>query len=154
MVFLCYQLHLIKHTFILSAARGNVNARGLDRTMAKNIGKMRKVLFNRVKRAGKRCLRLCGNTLLCSTCAASHILFISWKIFALSSGLPLFVRNITPESICCRAAYSASFCKAYSVSAPCDFCPSGVFRYDAFQWHRWLCSSARLFLYPLRRWSA
>lgn len=53
-VFLCYQLHLIKHTFILSAARGNVYARGLYRTMAKHIGKMGKVLFNRVKRAGKK----------------------------------------------------------------------------------------------------
>lgn len=38
----------------MSAARGNVNACGLDRTMAKHIGKMWKVLFNRVKRAGKK----------------------------------------------------------------------------------------------------
>ena len=53
-IFLCYKFHALKRAFVLFAACGNVYARGLYRTMAKHIGKMGKVLFNRVKRAGKK----------------------------------------------------------------------------------------------------
>lgn len=52
--FLCYKFHALKRAFVLLTACGNVYTRGLDGTMAKYIGKMRKVLFNRVKRAGKK----------------------------------------------------------------------------------------------------
>lgn len=53
-VFLCYQLHLIKHTFILSAARGNIYARGFYGTMAQHICQMGEILLNRIKGTGKK----------------------------------------------------------------------------------------------------
>ena len=54
MVFLCYQLHLIKHTFILSAARGNIYACGFYGTMAQHICQMGEILLNRIKGTGKK----------------------------------------------------------------------------------------------------